>query len=423
MAVMAVAAGAMAVSGLVQLYNAEKARGASKKRLKEIERLYNDLVPPNYDLTIIDPPSAHVEKLEMPEFSAPQSAPNWNLEKLTPKQLEQVGEFIPNVAPLIIEENPTLLKKTKEMGEASKAQQTALKRFMEIGEDGYDPELQQRVQDARRRSQSEAQSRSDSIMQDFERRGMGGSGMELAAKIGASAEAMDRNAQMGLQAETDAYRNQLNALAQGAQLGGQLFNQEMGMQARNADIINAFNQRMSKRHQDWEMMRADMMNQADIRNLNEAQRIADYNTMSGNEADRAHQARMDEITRYNAAFDTRERDRRDANQKWRYGMERDERNYAHDRDVQNRQWQQSNIDRQNRLKSQRYGDQLSKLQGKSGLASQYNTLGMGAARDQNQAIQGLANLGATYAMSRQDKPPRRQDKYSYNYEQGDKYYG
>lgn len=424
-----IAAGAMAVGGLVQLYNAEKARGASEKRLKEIEALFNSIKPPDYDLTIVDPPQAHAQMLEMPEFSSPQAAPKFNLDKLEPKQLEQVGKFIPNIAPLIFEENPRLIEKSEQMQRGQEAQRTALERFMQIGEDGFDPRFQQRVEDARQRAQSEAQSRGESIMQDFARRGMGGSGMELAAKIAGSAEAMDRNAMMGLQAESDAYANQLNALAQGAQLGGQMFSQDMGMQARNADVINAFNQRMSKRHQDWENMRADMLNQADLRNLQEAQRILDYNIMAGNEADRYNQRRLDDLTKYTADFDTRERNRQDELAKWRYGAQGQERAYQDQRDLLNRQWRQGNIDRRNELKDRRFRNQYDIASGKSGMAQSRSALENRAAQDRNAAIQGLANLGMTYGMQKDNqqfqreladryRTPRR-DAYAYNYREGD----
>lgn len=430
-AAMAVAAGAMAVGGLVQLYNAEKARGASKARLKEIEALYDSLVPPDYDLTIIDPPEAHAQKLEMPTFSSPQAAPKWNLEKLEPKQLKQVEKFIPTIAPMIMEEAPQLIEKSETMKRGEGAQRAALERLMQVGEGTFDPEYQQRVLNARNRAQAEAQSRGQSIMQDFARRGMGGSGMELAAKIGASAEAMDRNAMLGLQAETDAYRNQLNALAQGANLGGQMFAQDMGLQARNADVINAFNQRMSKRHQDWQNMRADMLNQADLRNMQEAQRIADYNTMSQNEADRLHQRRMDDITRYNTTFNTRERDRQDALAKWRYGAEGQERAYQDQRDLLNRQWRQGNIDRRNELEDRRFRNQYDIASGKAGMAQARSASERQAAQDRNAAIQGLANLGMTYGMQQDQqnfqremadryRTPRR-EAYGYNYNEGDVY--
>lgn len=416
---MAIAAGASVVSGLIQAYNAEKARGAEKERLEEIKSLYEKLKPPNYDYTIEDPPELHQQALQLPEFASPQQAPQWNLDKLTPEDLKVVDKYTPQVAPLIMEEQPQLIEKSPEMKEGLEAQKSALRKFMSIGEgDGFDPELAQRVQTAKDRAQSEAQSRGASIMQDFERRGLGGSGMELAAKMGAASQAMDRNAQLGLAAEAEAYRNQLNALAQGAQLGGQVAGQEMAFQGRNADIINAFNQRMSKRHQDWEQMRADALNRADLLNIQEAQRIADYNTINRNKADQTHQQRMDDLTKFNYQAGVNERQRADDIAKWKYGAQGQERAYGDQRDILQAKWRQENVDRANQMRDKNFQNAQAITAGKAGIAQTLNQSDIGRAQDRNAAIQGLANLGTTYAMQ-QNQQQHEKDMWD---QYGDKGY-
>ena len=395
-----IVAGVSVISGLVQYYNAEKARGAEKKRLDEIEALFNKIKPPDYNVSIVEPPEVHQQAIQMPQFSDPATAPQWNLDKLEPKDLKQVQKFTPEVAPLILEAEPKLIEKSPEMAQGLEAQKSALRRFMSIGEgkDG-DPLLAQKLQDAKRSTQAEAQSRAASIAQDFERRGLGGSGMELAAKIGAASQAMDRNAQMGMAAEAEAYRNQLNALAQGANLGGQIYGQEQSTQARNADTINAFNQRMSKRQQDWEQMRADALNNADLRNIQEAQRIADYNTMAGNQAAMADRARLDDLTKFNYGANINERNRADDLAKWKYGAQGQERAYQDARDVLNRKWKQENIDRQNAMKQRQYADQMQQASNKAGIGDRQIAATLGRAQDTNAAIQGLANVGAMYGMN------------------------
>lgn len=422
----AVVLSAAAVSAAVQLYNSEKTRGANKARLKEIEELYNSLVPPDYDLTIIDPPDAHAQKLQSPEFSGPEAAPKWDMSKLEPEKLKLVEKYIPTIAPRIYEEYPVLLEKSQDMKQGESAQKEALKRFMEIAEGGYDPELQQRLMSSRQQSQADAQSRSESMMQDFERRGLGGSGLELAANIGSNAQAMNRNASLGLQAESEAYRNQLNALAQGAQLGGQLYSQDMNMQGRNADVINAFNQRMSKRHQDWESMRAEMLNRADLTNMQEAQRIADYNTKSSNDASIRDRQRADTLMRYNTDFNSRERDRQDQLSKWNYNNAGAERAYQDQKDLAARRWEQGNVDRRNALIDREYQNRVNQVAGRAGQSQRMSELETRAAQDRNQAVQGLSNLGAAYAM-RNNAPAAIQpddpmnvnkNKYALNYQQG-----
>ena len=381
-----------AVSGAVQYYNAEKARGATKAELNRIKDLYDQLIPPGYDLSIEDPPNMHEQRLREPQFADAMDMPNWNLEKMDPKQFEMVQKFAPQIAPLIAEARPDLIEKSPEMKEGLDAQKLALRKFMSMGEGEFDPEYAQKVQDAKRRTQSEAQSRSDSIMQDFERRGMGGSGMELASKIGASSTAMDRNAAMGMDAEAEAYRNQLNAIAQGANIGGQIYSQEEGTQTKNADIINAFNQRMSKRHQDWEMMRADSLNAADLSNIKESQRISDMNVQGSNRADEMHRNRIDDITRFNFGAQRSERDRLDQQENDRYQRDMQQRSYDDAREILQAKWRQDNTQNKNSLMDRTFGNNQTIIAGKAGISQNINANTIGAAQDKNAAIQGMTNI-------------------------------
>ena len=61
------AAGIQAVSGLVQMYQAEKARKASKESLQKIEDMLNEIGWPDFDLSLDDPPSVIEEKLKRPQ--------------------------------------------------------------------------------------------------------------------------------------------------------------------------------------------------------------------------------------------------------------------------------------------------------------------------------------------------------------------
>ena len=393
---------AIGASGIAQFFNGLLARNASSERLKEVKKLYESLIPPNYDLSITDPPELHLQRLQMPEFTQSEEGIKWASQALDPKKLKLIEKFVPQVAERIIEADPTLIEKTEDMKLGSEAEKKALRRFMEVGEGEFDPVYQQRVKDARDRAQAEAQSRNAAIQQDFQRRGIGGSGLELAAKIGSSADSMNRMAQMGLGAEAQAYQNQLQALSQGANLGGRIQDREISTQARNAAIINAFNERMSRRHQDWEQMRSNALNQADLRNIAEAQRIADFNSRTQNQYDRDRQSRMDNMALRNYQARMDERNRQDALNKWRYAQEGKERAYQDNAAILGSKWRQDQKRYGNQMRSQAYQDQLGRLAGMSGIGRAQSQQALMAGRDQNQAIQGMMNMGMLY-QQHQDK--------------------
>ena len=410
MAALAAAVAVAVVAGAAQMYQSEKARGAERKRLDELKKMYEKLKPPNYDLSIEDPPELHEEALARPEFSGPMAPATFDMSKFEPEELKLIDTFNPHIAKLIKEESPTILEKTGDMREGLDAQKSALRKFTQIGEGGFDPEQAQAVQQAKDQAQAEAQSRGASIMQDFERRGMGGSGMELAAKMGAASTAMDRNAQLGLQASTDAYRNRLSALAQGAQLGGDIYNQEAQFQETNADIINSFNQRMSKRHQDWEQMRADAMNAADLRNMQEAQRIDDYNVKGRNRAEEEYRARADELAKYNHEFQMGERNRADDLNKWNYAADTAQRQYDDSREILQSKWRQDNTDRMNAFKDADFRNANIKAGNMAGVSAMQGANTMGQAQDRNAAIQGMANAGMMYYGQQNANEQRQKDR-------------
>ena len=398
-------AGISAVNALVQFINGNEARNASSHQLKRIEELYKKIIPPDYDLDLYDPPELHTEMLQMPQFSGPQAAPQWDLSELVPEDLELVEKFVPEIAPAIQEAAPQVIEKTEDMKEGEEAERKALRRFMEIGEGDFDPVYQQRVKEARDRAQSEAQARTAAIQQDFARRGIGGSGLELAAKLGTSGQAMDRQAQMGMQAEAQAYQNQLNALAQGARLGAGLQDREISTQSKNAAIINDFNQRMSKRQQDWEQARANALNAADMRNIEQSQRIADTNVHQRNQAQRAARARADQIALNDYKHRMGEASRLDALKKWRFGAQGAEINRANQANILRQQWLRDNKALMNKYKNQAYQDQLAKIGGLGGAYRDKAQAAILSGRDQGSAIQGVANMGMLYGMLGGGSPP------------------
>lgn len=357
---LAAMAGAQVVSGIMQYYQAEKARKASSKRLKEIEAMFDRIVPPGYDLKVWDDPKL-VATIPEPEF---------NLDKITPELYESVGQYVPQVADYVAEARPELVKASDEAKKGRDAQMEALERYRDIARGGLDPVLAQKLSEASRRAQMEAQSRQASILQDANRRGQAGSLMTMAAQMQGGSDAMERAALESQLAAAESYRNQLRALDQSAALGGQIRQSEMAEAARNADIINSFNQRTSQRYQQYAQMRADMANQANLRNLDERQRIADANVQLKNAA------QQEWVNRQNAL------------KQQQY--------------MNARQTRQDRIDVEkykNSLLQQMYQNEMDRARGKAGIAGQQIDYLRQDAQDRNQMIQGLGNTVGNVAMT------------------------
>lgn len=394
-------AGASVLGGLAQYHSAEKGRKASKRQLDKIEAIFNAIKPPDYDLSITDPPQLHMEKLSLPEFSDPLFAPKFDLSKLSPEDIKMIGKMNPELPALIYEAEPTLIEKTKDMEEGREAQLRALRKLSQIGESDFDPEYQQRVQEAARQAQGQAQSRQASIMQDFARRGVAGSGLNLASQMGATASAMDRAAQVNQAAATDAYRNRLNALMSGAQLGSQIGTEDRDLQSRNAGIINAFNQRVSRQQQDYENARAAAMNNAQRYNIGVGQGIEAQNVSARNQAAMADQARIDALAKYGANFAQSEAARADRNAQQQYQNRFGQQQYQNTLAAGQAAWEAGEKDKQNALRRQQFQDQTAIAQGKSGIAGQQAAGEISAARDRNALIQGLTNTALMGGMASQ----------------------
>ena len=141
MAIMAaLGIGALAVSaitGVANYFQAEKARGAAKKKLDKIEALFNKIVPPNYDLSIEEPPSLHASTLEK-RFAT--ELPKTKFDKTL---IEKIGQYVPQFPKLVEEEAPQLLKETETTKKGKKAQEMALEEFQRLNVDNIETTLSQ----------------------------------------------------------------------------------------------------------------------------------------------------------------------------------------------------------------------------------------------------------------------------------------
>lgn len=339
-----------AASGLIQLYNSERERGATKERLKQIEKMFNEIVPPQYDIKVWDNP-------ELVKTIPPAA---FDMSRITPESYASVGQYVPEVAQFVQEQRPEIVQASGAAQEGRAAQLDALRRYKDIAAGQTDPLFQQKMQEASDRARIEAQGRQAAILQDAQRRGALDSGVQLAAQMQGASDSMTRGALASQAAAAEAYRNQLMALDRSAELGGNIRGSEMSEAARNVGIINDFNQRTSRNYQNYLDQRAAMQNQAQRYNLDREQAIADANVLSRN------RAQVENLNRYNDLMSQR------------YNMERQQRE---DKMAVQRY--------KEGLMQQNYANQRQSAADRAGVQSQMINYMNQATRDRNQAIQGL----------------------------------
>lgn len=326
---------------LAQAYQEWQAQGAEQERLDKLEKAFKEIVPPEFDISISDPPEL-ISKMPPP--------PEYSMERISPETLEVVGEFTPEAVPYIAEQKPELLKETDLSREGMRAQVDALRRLQQIASsEGMDPAMAAKLSMASRRGQQEAQSRTESLLQDMARRGTLGSGVSAMAQQQGNIAAMDRMAQQGDVAAIEGYENQLRALRDSASLGADIRGQEMSMQERNAAIINAFNQRSTSNYQNYLMEQARRRDAANLRRANLEQDLSERNIANRYQSGMTERDRADRLAAQD--YERQLREMQYKNQLAQYGGE----------------WQRSERDRADRLKQQEYQNQLSRLQGMSGM--------------------------------------------------------
>lgn len=123
----------------------------------------------------------------------------------------------------------------------------------------------------------------ESIIQNAQQRGVGGSGLELLAQLQNQQGSAQRASQMGFDIEAQAQERALEALMQQGQLGGQIRGQDFGEQEKIAAAQDAIAKFNTQNQQQAEFTNVAARNDAQAANLAERQRVSDANVATRNE--------------------------------------------------------------------------------------------------------------------------------------------
>lgn len=340
---------AAAGTAAAQYYNNEQNRRANKDLMDRNEDLINGIATPELSASDYDAVSQGIDPSQ-----------------LYYDKYQYGGDYNPAAAGYDQEVGPTTVQESANAKFGRDAQVEALKKFQANIKAGYDPEFDAKMDQANTSSQANAQSRSQSILQDAQRRGQFGSNAMLAAQLQRSGDAMSEGARASQMAAVESYKNKLQQERDAATMGRNLASDENSLAAQNAEIVNSFNQRSSRAHQQYLNQLAEAQNQAQLRNLNSRQNINNSNVDIGN------RQRTDQ---YNAA--------------------------QKERDYQNRL-----VGQRQGVKQSNFDNQMSKAKGVMGVNHDRAQMNTGNAQANASMIQGVGQGFAGY-MSAQDAADQR----------------
>ncbi len=157
----------------------------------------------------------------------------------------------------------------------AQAQMKQLESLTQLGETGMNPAIEAELNQIRRDTAAQEQSRQSGIVQNMAQRGVGGSGIELATRLASSQSSAQRQSEEADRQAAMAFQNMLQAQSQAGGLATQLRGQEFGEKsdvAKAQDEINRFN---TANQQAVQQRNVSGRNEAQQRNLAEQQRVAD----------------------------------------------------------------------------------------------------------------------------------------------------
>lgn len=204
------------------------------------------------------------------------SVPSPQLQEIKLKQYIDAGVFKPEEE-TAIKLVDSEMKGVKVDPRLKEAQMEALESLRETGQMGLRTQDRLALEQIQDKAARDAIASQQAVIQSRQMRGMAGSGDELAAALSGGQAAAQSGRMAGLQIGAQAQQAALEAMARSGTLGGQIRQQEFGEQsdvARAQDEINRFN---TSNQQNIQMRNIAAKNAAQLRNLENQQRLSDAN--------------------------------------------------------------------------------------------------------------------------------------------------
>ena len=200
---------AMAGAGLASSIYGASEMSKAKKYLKENKALWEALQTPN------------IENL-----------------KVKLEQAVSQGKLDPKLGQALLAD-PSLMRDVGANPKLVEAQEQTLQRYQEISQArGQDATTRARMAETMDQVGQQERAGREALQAQMQRRGMGGSGADLAQQALLQQRGADRTAQMGFRTAADAEQRALQALSQGGQLAGQMRGQQFSEDAQRAAAMD-----------------------------------------------------------------------------------------------------------------------------------------------------------------------------------------
>lgn len=199
-------------------------------------------------------------------------------QQLLLEEFQNAGLLTPEMESAILQ-GDSAFNNIQEDSRLREAQLGALTKLQDISDNnGLDFQAKNKLNQTRNEASQWAKGNREAIQQSFERRGMGGSGQELAAQLLNSQSGANRVSNEGLNIAALAEERALQSLMGASDIGGQVRKQDFDIAARKADAtdnIRRFNTEVVNRAQSSNV---DRVNNARAANLQNKQNIMNANT-------------------------------------------------------------------------------------------------------------------------------------------------
>jgi hypothetical protein len=197
------------------------------------------------------------------------------------KEFERAGIYTPQ-----LEEDVKLAEsevaKIKEDPALRQQQVKALQQMQQRGQVGLSAEDRAALNQVRGEVQRDSEAKRQQIMQSMQARGMGGSGAELMAALQSAQGASDQAASGSDALMAQAQQRALQAISESGRMSGDIRQQDFGVESTRASAKDQLEQMRAQNSIARQRANVDRLNQGQMTNLSEQQRIQDQNTAMRN---------------------------------------------------------------------------------------------------------------------------------------------